>query len=75
MLWIPVLWVSQSIVCACYTPETFSSWKRILSINELLQQDTRSDSEHAFKHPRVNILEVSRTYCSKAERINQNVLF
>lgn len=48
---------------------TFSSWKCIVFITEHLPQGTTLDSERAFKYPRVNILEVIRTYCSKTEKL------
>lgn len=47
---------------------TFSSWKCIVSITEHLPQGTALDSEHAFKY-RINTLEVTRTYCSKTEKL------
>lgn len=68
MVWISILWALQRFLHACYTPMTFSSWKCIVSITEHLPQGTALDSEHAFKY-RINTLEVTRTYCSKTEKL------
>lgn len=59
--------ISQSSLHACYSLNPFSPWKCNVSKTEHLPQYT-SDSEQAFKCPRVSIVEVIRTYFSKREK-------